>query len=61
MARAAIVLSILATLALGGCATAPDTAQSYVGVFSGEYVDGLPLYRFPVIDVVGKRRGGGEM
>ena len=27
----------------------------YVGVFTGEFVDGVPLYRFPAIHVVGSR------
>jgi len=36
----------------------PDSEDSpYVGVFTGEYVDGKPLYRFPSILVVGSRSG----
>lgn len=31
----------------------------YVGVFTGEFVDGLPLYRFPTIEVVGWRTRAG--
>jgi hypothetical protein len=27
----------------------------YVGVFTGEFVDGKPLYRFPTIEVVVSR------
>ena len=44
---------------LSGCATEPalkPEAAPYVGVFTGEYVDGKPLYRFPTIEVVGSRR-----
>jgi hypothetical protein len=29
--------------------------KPYVGLFTGEYVDGKPLYRFPSINVVGSR------
>jgi hypothetical protein len=48
---------------LAGCASeltprpnrpAADAAP-YVGVFTGELVDGKPLYRFPTIEVVGSR------
>ena len=41
----------------GGIAlSSPTTEAPYVGVFAGEFVDGLPLYRFPSIQVVGSRR-----
>jgi hypothetical protein len=52
-ARLAIV-----ALALGiaGCALAPTAATAYRGEFTGEFVDGVPLYRFPAIEVVGTRR-----
>ena len=48
---------------LAGCASeltsrpnrpAADAAP-YVGVFTGEFVDGKPLFRFPPIEVVGSR------
>jgi len=58
--RVAIALSLIAGLA--GCATevsrigtAPESGP-YVGVFTGEFVDGKPLYRLPTIEVVGSRR-----
>jgi len=40
---------------LAACAAAP-TGEPYVGVFTGEFVDGLPLYRLPTIEVIGTRR-----
>jgi hypothetical protein len=50
-------------LGLAGCAAVgsnPGSSASepviYVGVFNGEFVDGMPLYRFPPIYVVGSRR-----
>jgi hypothetical protein len=46
---------MLVACALAACASAPARAP-YVGVFTGEYVDGLPLYRLPTIEVVGSRR-----
>lgn len=56
--RPAILALLL--LALGGCAsglaTRPGASQPYVGVFTGDFVDGLPLYRFPAIEVIGSRR-----
>ena len=55
----------VATLALGlaGCAAELGPKPSgwtleaapYVGVFTGEFVDGKPLYRFPPILVIGSR------
>ena len=42
-------------LALGGCAGPATRAEPYVGTFTGEFVDGKPLYRFPAIYVVGSR------
>ena len=45
---------------LPGCASLghPSTdRRSYVGVFTGDFVDGLPLYRLPSITVVGRRDG----
>jgi hypothetical protein len=48
---------------LAGCASEPTprpnrpaaNAAPYVGVFTGEFVDGKPLFRFPPIEVVGSR------
>lgn len=31
-------------------------SMTYFGQFTGEYVDGLPVYRFPTINVVGSRK-----
>jgi hypothetical protein len=50
-----LAIGLLAAAALAGCAPL-DTRPAYVGVFTGEYVDGLPLVRFPAIEVVGYRR-----
>jgi len=51
-------------LFLAGCASelaptagSPGVRTPYVGVFTGEFVDERPLYRFPTIEVVGSRRG----
>ena len=38
-----------------GLAVPSTEAVPYVGVFTGEFVDGKPLYRFPTIEVVGSR------
>jgi len=62
---ASVGAAILALLILGltGCASdrpprlGSHTSEApYVGVFTGEFVDGLPLYRLPSIEVVGSRR-----
>jgi hypothetical protein len=61
-ARLAVAAVLVAGLA--GCATGPASPADkrspetvpYVGAFTGEYVDGKPLYRFPTIEVVGTRR-----
>jgi hypothetical protein len=53
----------LLIVGLAGCASeltprpnlSPADAEQYVGVFTGEFVDGRPLYRFPTIEVVGSR------
>jgi hypothetical protein len=68
-ARAAtwIVVATLLVLALAGCAaelgpkpsSSASEAAPYVGVFTGEFVDGKPLYRFPPIYVVGSRSSVG--
>jgi len=52
-ARLAIVA---VALGIAGCASAPTATTAYVGEFTGEFVDGVPLYRFPAIEVVGTRR-----
>lgn len=54
-------------LGLAGCAaepgpranSSPPVAAPYVGVFTGEFVDGKPLYRFPAILVIGSRSSVG--
>jgi len=49
-------LAIVAiALGIAGCASAPTTA-AYVGEFTGEFVDGVPLYRFPAIEIFGTLR-----
>lgn len=62
-----IAIATLLVLGLAGCAAdlsgtpsgpAADDAP-YVGVFTGEYVDGKPLFRFPPLLVVGTRSSGG--
>jgi hypothetical protein len=66
-ARAALAAAALLVVGLAGCASElaprPDGpsagAAPYVGVFTGELVDGKPLYRFPTIEVVGSRSGNG--
>jgi hypothetical protein len=58
---AALAMMALLVVGLGGCASQltprPSQAEAapYVGVFTGELVDGKPLYRFPTIEVVGSR------
>ena len=52
-ARLAIVAFAVGITA---CASSPMATTPYVGEFTGEYVDGAPLYRFPTIEVVGTRR-----
>jgi len=62
---ASILAATLLVLGLSGCAMGPPPGRSaseaspYVGVFTGEFVDGKPLYRFPAIHVVGARSGAG--
>jgi len=69
-ARAARSMAVAVTvaIALAGCAgmngrTSSPAAEEtpYVGVFTGEYVDGKPLYRFPSIYVVGSRSSVGTL
>ena len=52
-ARLAIVAVVLG---IAGCASAPTANTAYVGEFTGEFVDGVPLYQFPAIEVVVMRR-----
>jgi hypothetical protein len=56
--RAPVAVALL-FVGLASCASPGVPAASYVGVFTGEYVDGRPLYRFPTIEVVGTRRSFG--
>ena len=66
---AAIWIGVATALVLGlaGCAaelgpkpsSSPLGAAPYVGVFTGEFVDGKPLYRFPAILVTGSRSSVG--
>ena len=60
-------VAVAVVLGLAGCAaelgpkpsSSPLEAAPYVGVFTGEFVDGKPLYRFPPILVIGSRSGVG--
>jgi hypothetical protein len=66
-ARTALATVALLLVGLAGCASEltprpngpPAGGVPYVGVFTGELVDGKPLYRFPTIEVVGSRSGLG--
>lgn len=68
-AGTATAVAILLVLGLAGCAAELNRRPSssaaegapYVGVFTGEYVDGKPLYRFPSIYVVGSRYSVGDI
>jgi hypothetical protein len=61
-----VAVEIALVLGLAGCAgelrskpsSSPLEAAPYVGVFTGEFVDGRPLYRFPPILVIGSRMYG---
>ena len=59
-ARARFALVALLVVALAGCAAGLTPRPEYVGVFTGEFVDGMPLVRFPTIEVVGFRTRGTE-
>ena len=62
-----IAVATLLVLGLAGCAAelgrkpngSASEAAPYVGVFTGEFVDGKPLYRFPAIYVIGSRSSAG--
>ena len=63
-ARTAFLATVaLLIVGLAGCASeltsrpnrSPADDAPYVGVFTGEFVDGKPLYRFPTVEVVGSR------
>ena len=62
-----VVVATAIVSGLAGCAAdlgprpghPPSEAAPYVGVFTGEFVDGRPLYRFPPILVIGARYRGG--
>jgi hypothetical protein len=66
-ARTAFATMALVIFGVAGCASeltprpnrAPADPVPYVGVFTGEFVDGKPLYRFPTIEVVGSRSSVG--
>jgi hypothetical protein len=54
-----ISMAVAVAIALSACAAvgpSSDERGAYIGVFTGEFVDGLPLYRLPAIAVVGTRR-----
>jgi hypothetical protein len=60
----ALAASVSMMIGLAGCASdlaprAPINTAPYVGVFTGEFVDGKPLYRFPAIEIVGSRSSVG--
>lgn len=62
-ARVTLALAALLLAGLAGCASGlmpasgrpAGDAAPYEGVFTGEFVDGKPVYRFPTIMVVGSR------
>jgi hypothetical protein len=57
-ARTLFAIAALLIVGLAGCATeltprpgSPSTeAAPYIGTFTGGFVDGKPLYRFPTIE-----------
>jgi hypothetical protein len=54
--RGVCTAAALLIVGLAGCASTASPAAPYVGVLTGEIVDGRPLVRFPTIEVVGSRR-----
>ena len=65
--RAALAASVFLIIGLAGCASdltpragpPPRNTAPYVGVFTGEFVDGKPLYRLPAIEIAGSRSSVG--
>ena len=65
--RMALAVSAFLIIGLAGCASdltpkagvPPINTVPYVGAFTGEFVDGKPLYRFPAIEIVGSRSSVG--
>jgi hypothetical protein len=65
--HSAMVVAALLIAGVAGCASElapkandlPPDAAPYVGVFTGEFVDGMPLYRLPTIEVIGTRSTAG--
>ena len=57
-----LVVALIATVALGAAGVAigsPPTSKTQaqmVGVFTGEYVNGAPVYRLPPVTVVASRK-----
>ena len=65
-ARTTVAAMALLIVGLAGCSDlalkghpAPADGAPYKGVFTGEYVDGKPLYRLPAIEIVGSRSSVG--
>jgi len=54
-----VVVALIASVALGAAAEAADlqpvAKAQVVGVFTGEYVNGTPVYRLPQVIVVANR------
>lgn len=68
VAGVAIAIASVLVLGVAGCAAQLNGTRTplpesvpYVGVFTGTYVDGKPLYRFPAIYVVGSRSSVGDL
>lgn len=63
LAAASVAIAAALVVGLTGCAvklgaepgSPPLAAAPYVGVFTGQFVDGRPLYRLPSILVIGSR------
>jgi len=64
LSRPLLVVALIATAALGTVAEAADsrptsrapTQAQLIGDFTGEYVNGAPVYRLPPVIVVGSRK-----
>jgi hypothetical protein len=63
--RFAALLLVVTLVGCAGMSAEPSKGRAegnpYVGVFTGEYVDDLPLYRLPSIRVVGSRSAAGDL